>query len=327
MNERLISHLREAIPVSRVGRGEDIRSRVEARIQGLWEAVRGSLPGCSPPPFDPALVARHLGIEVAFARTPPGCDAMLLPLRGRGFQIVCSPRVRSEGRIRFSLAHELAHTLFDDCGSVLKMRTRHREASLQDEELERLCDQGAAELVMPRRWFSGEMATMGERAGSVPELARRFGVSLEAAAVRMVECGSEALAGVGFFEYGTRPSERGRRAEGRAAYRVRRVFTRTGTPFLFPRGKSVPEGSAIYRASLGAGECVGRERFGLGGESGAFRVSAAAVSRGEGPPTVCAVFTGVGGTPEPSNATRNAYRGRQGESVVTSADQVLEQMA
>jgi len=275
-----------SIPVERLEEGGDLRERVEERVEALLDSVRSKRPAWNPPPYDPVMIAEHLGIPVTFAKTPPGCDAMLVPT-GRGFQILCDPSVRSRGRIRFSIAHELAHTFFDEASRDWNRRS---SAGVDERALERLCDHGAAAIVMPRRAFRACMDAEGERAPSVSALALRFAVSREAAAVRMVECGSSRLLGVGFFAYGTRLRGAGTPGD-RHAYRVRRVFTKPGVPYLFPPGKSVPDTSAIYRASIVPGESRGVERFELGGASGRFEVSAVSVrGRAEGPPGVCGVL-------------------------------------
>jgi hypothetical protein len=101
----------------------------------------------------------------------------------------------------------------------------------------------------------------------VPELAGEFDVSLEAAALRLLDLRDEPGA-VGFFEFCDRPSasegSKRRSTPGEMAYRARRVFHARGFPYLFPDGKSVPRSSVIHRASLGRCELEAVEDFTLG---------------------------------------------------------------
>lgn len=318
MNPTLTAHLQDPIPVADLGAPGDLGVRVEAKARRLHELTQRAFPDWSPPPFDPLVMAEALGIQVGYARTPPGCHAMLIPQGCEGFRIVCRQDTRSEGRIRFSVAHELVHTFFDDAAEVVRMRMEARRkvrpAEPPDpvhEALERLCNAGAAELVMPREFFARDLRRLGSGAQAIPELAETFQVSAPAAGLRMLECAGPGLRAVGFFEYARRPSERAGRGEpcaaagrrrapgpdaasaGAGTYRVNRVFSRPGVPFLFPAGKSVPESSVIYRCSLGRRELHDVEEFALGRERGRFEVSAWPLHRSaeiDEPPVVCAVF-------------------------------------
>jgi hypothetical protein len=82
-------------------------------------------------------------------------------------------------RRRFTLAHEIAHLLLD---SVPGLRSTCRE----DPALERACDCIAAELLMPSDSATNFIRDLG---GAAPEklsiIAKRFGVSLHVAAIRV----------------------------------------------------------------------------------------------------------------------------------------------
>ena len=162
------------------------------------------------------------------------------------------------------------------------------------DDLERLCDVVAAELLMPRAVWQEAVAGKGCAHRRFQRWRRAFAVSREAAALRLVETAGVPIA-AGFFHHAPPPSQPD--AWERVAYRARRVFHGAGFPFLFPEGKSVPETSAIYRASLGVGEVVDEEVFAAGGRSVVAQVSAFPLHREgvpDGPPTVCAVL-GEGG--------------------------------
>jgi hypothetical protein len=226
---------------------------------------------------------------------------------GEKTQIICNAAVRSPGRRRFSIAHEIAHAFFRNAAETYHLRTANRDRYYRTEEarrLERLCDLGAAELLMPGDHVSKYVGRIGVRASVIPEIARAFGVSLQAAAIRLVELAAEPCA-AGFFQYGPQPSLAAERSDSRPepqcrnAYRAARVYRSPGFPFLFPRGKSVADESGIYRASLCVEEVEAVERFRLGRFSQKLHVTALGLHRnreiGE-PPTVCALLrlTGCG---------------------------------
>src|SRR5690606_11175759 len=86
--------------------------------------------------------------------------------------------------IRFSIAHELAHSLFPDCSD----ETRHRHlpgSSVGDHwQLEALCNVAAAELLIP----IGSLREDSWSSSSIDDLIQmreRYGVASEAMAIRM----------------------------------------------------------------------------------------------------------------------------------------------
>jgi hypothetical protein len=82
-------------------------------------------------------------------------DAVLIPTsdgkRVRG-QILYNP-TRPPGRVAFSIAHEIAHTFFPNSVSGARFRTMCTPDSREANELERLCDFAASELLMPLEEF------------------------------------------------------------------------------------------------------------------------------------------------------------------------------
>lgn len=298
MNATRLADLGEPLPVPRDD-GPGNRAAVSARATALVALTRRHVPDWQPPPFVPGACAEALGIPVVETPQRMPWDALLVPV-GDDLRIVCSAAGRSPARQRFSVAHELAHAFFVSARDQAHMRSRHVEPDATPEEraLERLCDFGAAELLMPQPWFGEEVARHGARASSVRRLAETFEVSLEAAALRLVETSATPCA-VGFFHWAAEPTvERARRAgapapKGTLAYRVRRLFRSPGFPFLLPEGKSVPETSLVYRASLHPGELEGPERLGPRGAERDLDVTAAPLHNGpsiDAPPLVVAMF-------------------------------------
>ncbi len=284
--------IEDAVPFP-AGNPDEARGLATSRIQHLIKTVREVDPGFNPPPYDPERCARAIGVPVKRTTTERvDWDALLFEIAGRPI-IGVNSRIRSRARVAFSIAHELAHLVFEREGEY-QFRTTCREVYATEEarELERACDLGAAELMMP----SADLTKLRERQGFHPEtiftLADAYRASLEAASLRLLET-EEGPAAAGLFDFAARPSDRGSDPRRQVTYRVRRVFKGPGFPFLFPAGKSVPETSAVYRASLTKKEVVAREEYALGPRREILRVTAKALPSDrhrEGPPVVCAVF-------------------------------------
>ncbi len=108
---------------------------------------------------------------------------------------------QSEGRANFSIAHEIVHSFFPNSVSGARFRSIHTDNSKEATELERLCDLGASELLMPHEEF---IAEMGSEFGLhvVPKLAERFGSSYEATVFRLASTHSRlAVAGRLVYRY------------------------------------------------------------------------------------------------------------------------------
>lgn len=92
---------------------------------------------------------------------------------------------KNEERRRFTLAHEIAHTFFfdaertsDDHGTT----NRESERRTVEAEEERLCNYGAAKLLMPRKLIMPLLEEWGASAHFVNQVASVFKVSLRASA-------------------------------------------------------------------------------------------------------------------------------------------------
>lgn len=136
--------------------------------------------GWSGPPYDPFRLADLLRIHV----TPNALiqDARLLPQESGGFVIEFNPN-RSTSRIRYSIAHEISHTLFSDCAQRVRYRQKHNSLEEHSWELELLCNIAAAEILMP---IGSLRSVMHEDAGitEILEWRKEFQVSSEAILIR-----------------------------------------------------------------------------------------------------------------------------------------------
>lgn len=101
--------------------------------------------GWSGPPYDPFALAGYRKISVV-AREDI-LDARTVPTRSGG-AIEFNPS-RPRSRIKYSICHELAHTLFPDWDQRIRNRVTHSDMKGDEWQLETLCNIGAAELLMP----------------------------------------------------------------------------------------------------------------------------------------------------------------------------------
>jgi len=136
------------------------------------------------------ILASMAGLEVAPMdvrnRASGRMAAVLIPTgntRGKKGQILYDPRA-SSGRIVFSIAHEIAHTFFPNTSPGARFRGLCTSDSREANELERLCDLAASELVMPLEEFRAE-ARNDFRLQAIPCLSEIFGSSYEATVFRL----------------------------------------------------------------------------------------------------------------------------------------------
>jgi hypothetical protein len=284
-----------SIPSPTSSSGQTLYPLVIARARELIQEARDSFPNWDPPPFNPAVYAKVLGIPIKVTYEPMPWDAFLVPT-GNGYYMVCSGLVKSVGRRWFTVAHEVSHTFFHGPEATYHYRSQNRGLTREDYALERLCDAGAAELLMPEDVFRFHTGGGFLPASNLIEVARLFRVSLEAAAVRYVES-SRLPCAVVFLEHGAKPSAEKMRRDlgvfsmGNPTYRVSRSYSSRHFPFVFPRGKSVPKGSVIIRAALLGEGVEAIEQFSLRALEVRCRVSAVPLRRNwkPAPPPVCAV--------------------------------------
>lgn len=153
------------------------------------EVLRAVQDGWEGPPFDPFKLAGLLGIPVV--PRDDVLDARTIPVGSRRFRIEFNPN-KPRGRLRFSIAHEIAHTLFPDCAETVHNR-QHMVAMREDDwQLELLCNIGAAEFLMPvgTEIDSETPVTID----NIIRLQRQFDVSTEAVTIRLIKVAKEPCA-------------------------------------------------------------------------------------------------------------------------------------
>jgi hypothetical protein len=134
-------------------------------------------------------------------------DAVLIPSgRGRGGkgQIFYNP-LRPPGRVAFSIAHEISHTFFPNTMTGARFRDITAPDSREANELERLCDLAASEILMPIEEFQRDVHGFHSLAMAA-ELAGKFGSSFEATSYRLATA-HPGFAVAGLLKYRLRRAE------------------------------------------------------------------------------------------------------------------------
>jgi O-acetyl-ADP-ribose deacetylase (regulator of RNase III) len=224
--------------------GEDPVNHMEAKAREL--ALKAMDDGWDGPPYDPLALARWIKLpvearaDIPDARTVPTADGKLL--------LEYNP-MRPRGRLRFSIAHEIAHTLFADCAAEVRNRGSNSFVAPDNWQLEVLCNIGAAELLMPLGSFS-ELAGEELSIKSAGELRKRFDISMEACLIRLVKLARTRCAAFGASKH----------SDGK--YRVDYVIPAPGWINQVPGNDVVPEGSAISEATAIGFTSIGDEVWG-----------------------------------------------------------------
>lgn len=145
------------------------------------------------PPIDPVSVAERFGAVVAVRPGAPNDDPRTavhhgrLTVRNDRWFIETPVRLNAERR-RFSIAHEVGHILLFDSVVQNPALIRELRSAAVWKRVERLCNIGAAHLLMPTATFRAALDTaLPPTRERVEALALQFRVSLAAAARRIPE--------------------------------------------------------------------------------------------------------------------------------------------
>jgi hypothetical protein len=146
------------------------------------EVLRAIQDGWQGPPFDPFKLADLL--EISTIPREDVLDARIMPSGSQRVQIEFNPN-RPRGRMRFSIAHEIAHTLFPDCIENVRNRGQITAIREDDWQLELLCNIAAAEILMP---VGSEIDPQTPvTIDNLLRLQKEFDVSTEAISIRLVK--------------------------------------------------------------------------------------------------------------------------------------------
>lgn len=166
---------------------DPIQSITNKARQVVYEAIQQ---GWSGPPFDPFKLADILKINIIPSEDI--LDAHIIATKGGKLVIEFNPN-RSRARIRYSIAHELAHTLFPDCAQKVRNRLKKDDIKPSDWQMEMLCNIGAAELLMPIGSFP-DLAKKHMNIDYLMDLRKQYEVSAEALLLRAVKLTNECCA-------------------------------------------------------------------------------------------------------------------------------------
>ena len=178
------------------------------------------------PPFNMRAVASTFGLHWSEDDPRYSADSEISP-ESDGRVVLRVNKSRPETRQRFSIGHEIGHTLFPEYElSVQCRKATDRTWADPNDLIETLCDTAASELLFPTPWFSDRILAMPFCAAAIATLADDYKASREATARRFVEIHEEPLAAV-FFSWKLKPTE------------IRSVKARSKTSSLFP-GMELP---------------------------------------------------------------------------------------
>ena len=221
--------------------------------------------GWEGPPFDPFSLADLCGIEVVAKAGVR--DARTVPVgRGQRFRIEFNP-TRPAARVRYSVAHEIAHTLFVDCATDVRHRAARSELAGDEWQLEALCNVAAAELLMPL----GSFPNLREESMTIErlvELRRTYAVSMEALLIRAVRVSDAPV-----VAFAASRIEAGMHKKG---YRVEYTIPSLSSTAASPRGTVVSADSALAECT-GIGFTAMREECWPGRDT-AYRVECVGIS-------------------------------------------------
>lgn len=128
-------------------------------------------------------IAELFRVTVLFVERPEGEDgAYLDALR----QIVISTKVKNEERVNFTFLHELMHAIIQDDPDLLSA-CHDVPGGFSDDLIERLCNKGAAEMLVP----SEAVRQYGCSVALIPTLCEQFSASSLAVAFQMINCADD----------------------------------------------------------------------------------------------------------------------------------------
>lgn len=216
---------------------------MEGRARSL--ALQAMDDGWSGPPFDPLALAQRLGLKIE-ARGDIA-DARLIPVGNDQMVLEYNP-TRPRGRLRFSIAHEIAHTLFEDCADQVRHRGGDAAAESDNWQLEVLCNIGAAELLMPSGSFV-QLADQHLSIQRVMDIRKEYDVSVEACLIRLVK-----LARMPCAAFCASAHQDG-------GYKVDYVIPALGYDCFVTVGQRIPKASVVSEANAIGFTAVGNEEW------------------------------------------------------------------
>ncbi|PHQ35011.1 ImmA/IrrE family metallo-endopeptidase [Rhodopirellula bahusiensis] len=262
------------------------------------------------PPFNVKAAASLRGLHWSDDDPRFSPDSEIAP-EADGRVVLRVNKTRPLTRQRFSICHEIGHTLFPDYQLEVRCR-KGTEKTFADPKdlLETLCDVAASELMFPTPWFLSRIDAMAVSATELATLADDYQGSREATVRRFVELHTEPLAAV-YFSWKLKPTEQ-RELKARSKtkplfadmvpqpppLKMRVDYGIANSPFaeryrdFFPPDKSVPDEGPIVQASKTQTPQDGVQKLDFGRLSKRFTISALPIFTTEdalGPDEGCSV--------------------------------------
>jgi Zn-dependent peptidase ImmA (M78 family) len=245
------------------------------------------------PPFNLEALASSRGLRLSDEAPRHSKDSEIAPEKG-GRVVMRINRDRPKTRQRFSIGHEIGHTLFPEYQLSVHCR-KATDLSWADPEdlLETLCDVAASEFLFPEPWFHQNVAELDLSAAGVVELAGTCEASREATIRRLIDVHETPLAAV-FFSWKRKPTELREQAAAKKQMKmfkdeslysppekrlrvdyavVNGAFAEKVTDHI-PKDKSVPSEGVIFEASVNQDTCDGEMYLDLGSTRRVFAVHA-----------------------------------------------------
>lgn len=287
---------------------EDPFAAVRRKAQGV--AAHFFATFSEEPPFNMKAIASLRGLHWSDDDPRFSADSEIAP-EGDGRVVLRINKARPASRQRFSIGHEIGHTLFPEYQLAVRCRKAiDRSWANSDDLLETLCDVAASELMFPSPWFNDRVSSLTFSAISIAQLAGDHQASRDATVRRLIELSDEPLAAV-FFSWKLKPTEtratnRHRNQQDMFADlgRVQPApMLRVDYPILndgfrqkctdhIPKDKSIPNEGPIYVASTTQTLVDGRCQLNLGTANGTFDISALPIFTPDdntGPNSACSV--------------------------------------
>lgn len=257
---RLHPHIKAVM--DETGEDDPVRA-VRAKARALVQQYVGLFP--STPPLNLEAMASFRGLVSSQEPPKHSLDSEIAPEDGR--VVMRINRDRPLVRQRFSIGHEIGHTLFPEYQLAVRCRKpADRDWADPNDHLEALCDVAASEFLFPSPWFDDAVAAMAISASGLRDLANRFDASPEATIRRFVEISKEPIAAV-FCSWKLKPTEIRRQAADRhqtamfnddlsapapklrVDYSIPNDGFRTKCADHIPKDKSLPTDGPIVEAS------------------------------------------------------------------------------
>lgn len=225
------------------GNSDPIKVMIKKTRTLILEAMDNGWQG---PPFDPFTLAERLDIEVIPREDIR--DARLIVKLDKN-EIEYNPN-RSRSRIRFSIAHEIAHALFPN--NVESVHNRTGEVQRSDEwQLELLCNLSAAEILMPAG-PSFDREKFPITIEKAIEIRDKFEVSMEAALLRL---GKLTTQPVSTFAASKESDDK------TASYRIDYAVNSPTSSVILKTGMTVPYDSILSECIAIGYTAKGKERW------------------------------------------------------------------